>query len=74
MSPGTAPKIDMKKYTARVDNIYFLPRIGISLRWATQDIIKTDLPPNVRDLLRRLERLEARALAKQLRAHNDPAA
>jgi hypothetical protein len=63
----------MKKYTARIDNIYFLPRIGMSLRWATQDILKTDLPPNVRDLLRQLDRLETRALAKQLRPHNDSA-
>ena len=63
----------MKKYTARVDNIYFLPWIGMSLRWATQDIARRDLPADVRDLLRRLERLEVRALAKQLRAGNDPA-
>jgi hypothetical protein len=62
------------KYTARVDNIYFLSRIGMSLRWATQDMLRTDLPPNVRHLLRRLDRLEAQSLAKQLRAHNDPAA
>jgi hypothetical protein len=64
----------MKKYTARVDNIYFLSRIGMSLRWATQDMLSTDLPPNVRHLLRRLDRLEAQSLAQRLRGDNDPAA
>jgi hypothetical protein len=64
----------MQKYTARVDNIYFLPRIGMSLRWATLAIARSDLPADVRGLLQRLERLEFRALAKQLRADSDPAA
>jgi hypothetical protein len=52
------------KYTARVENIYFLSRIGLSLRWATQDIAREDLPPNIKHLLARLDRLEARAKAK----------
>jgi hypothetical protein len=52
------------KYTARIDNIYFLSRIGLSLRWATQDIADEDLPANVRQLLARLERVEARDKAK----------
>jgi hypothetical protein len=52
------------KYTARVDNIYFLSRIGLSLRWATRDIARDDLPADIRRLLARLDRLEARADAK----------
>jgi hypothetical protein len=52
------------KYTARVDNIYFLSRIGLSLRWATQDIARDRLPADIRHLLARLDRLEARAKAK----------
>jgi len=59
------------KYTARVDNIYFLSRIGSSLRWATQDIASADLPADVKHLLARLDRLEARARA-MTQANNDP--
>lgn len=51
------------KYTARVDNIYFLSRIGLSLRWATQNIAREDLPADIKLLLARLDRLEARAKA-----------
>jgi hypothetical protein len=60
------------KYTARVDNIYFLSRIGSSLRWATQDIASEDLPADIKHLLARLDRVEARDRA-MTRAHNDPA-
>ena len=60
------------KYSARVDNIYFLSRIGSSLRWATQDIAPADLPADVKLLLARLDRLEARARA-MTQANNDPA-
>jgi len=60
------------KYSARVDNIYFLSRIGSSLRWATQDIAAEDLPADVKHLLARLDRLEARARA-MTQANNDPA-
>lgn len=52
------------KYAARIENIYFLARIGASLRWATQDIARGDLPPKIAQLLNRLERLEARARVK----------
>ena len=52
------------KYTARVDNIYFLSRIGLSLRWATQDIARDDLPADIKHLLARLDRVEARTKAK----------
>jgi hypothetical protein len=61
------------KYTARIDNIYFLSRIGLSLRWATQDIARQDLPSNIKHLLARLERLEARAGAKGEPPDDSPA-
>jgi hypothetical protein len=48
------------KYVARVDNVYFLHRVGNSLRWATSDILLEELPEHIRLLLRRLERLEQR--------------
>ena len=46
------------KYTARFGNIYFLSRVGESLRW-TQDIVREELPTDIKRLLRRLDRLEA---------------
>lgn len=49
------------KDAVRIDNIYFLSRIGLSLRWATRDIARRDLPPDIRRLLARLDRLDARA-------------
>jgi hypothetical protein len=59
------------KYTARIDNIYFLSRIGESLRWATEDIARAKLPANIRHLLARLDRLEARERMKRERVDND---
>jgi len=56
--------MDKSKYAVRVDNIYFLNRIGASLRWATQDIAREELPADIKHLLKRLDRLEARARAK----------
>ena len=52
------------KYTARLDNIYFLSRVGSTLRWATQDIAREELPADIKHLLARLDRLEARANAR----------
>ncbi len=49
----------MKKYAARVDNIYFLAHIGPTLRWATEDAIHDELPTSVKELLTRLDQLEA---------------
>ena len=57
--------MDNTKYAARIANIYFLRRIGESLRWATEDIAREDLPANIKHLLARLDRLEARERAKQ---------
>jgi hypothetical protein len=48
------------KSIARIDNVVFLSRIGQTLRWATQDVAHEDLPPDIKRLLGRLERLEAR--------------
>jgi hypothetical protein len=55
------------KYTVRVDNVYFLSRIGLSLRWATRDIAHDDLPADIRELLAQLDQLEAQENA----AHRD---
>ena len=59
------------KYTARIDNIYFLDRIGELLRWATEDIAREELPANILHLLGRLDRLEARERMKRERVDND---
>jgi hypothetical protein len=48
----------MKKYTARLDNIYFLSHIGPSLRWATDDYVRDELPAKIKELLTRLDQLE----------------
>ena len=41
------------KYVAQIENVYFVRRIGASLRQATADIAREDLPENIRHLLRR---------------------
>jgi hypothetical protein len=55
------------KFIAQIENIYFLSRIGTTLREATKDIAREDLPPDVRRLLGRLERLEYRERTKAAR-------
>lgn len=60
-------------YAARIDNIYFLSRIGQSLRWVTGDIPREELPADIRRLLARLDRFEAKATAKADDAGNRPA-
>jgi hypothetical protein len=62
------------KYTAQIENVYFLSRIGSTLRWATQDIAREDLPPDIKRLLGRLDRLETRAKAKGDYTDDDPGA
>ena len=60
------------KFTARVDNIYFLARIGSSLRWATQGVPPEALSRDVKDMLERLDQLDA--VAQRLaRPDNDRA-
>ncbi len=61
------------KFVAQLDNVVFLSRIGATLRWATQDIAREDIPPDVRRLLRRLERLEARRERKNADDDGGPA-
>jgi hypothetical protein len=48
------------KYVAWIDNVYFVKRVGASLRDATSHIVTEELPENIRLLLRRLDRLEVR--------------
>jgi hypothetical protein len=59
------------RHTARIENIFFISRIGATLRWATQDIAQQDLPPDIKRLLGRLDRLEARAEAKKANGSDD---
>jgi hypothetical protein len=61
------------KYTARLDNIYFLSRVGSTLRWATPDVAREELPTDIKHLLARLDRLEARVNATPPQPDNDPA-
>ena len=53
------------RYIAQIDNIYFVRRIGASLREATAEIVREELPENIRLLLRRLERLQAKDFTKK---------
>jgi hypothetical protein len=62
----------MSKYTVRVDNVYFLSRIGLSLRWATRHIAREELPTDIRQLLTRLDQLEAQEQAAQGPTHSGP--
>jgi hypothetical protein len=59
--------MSMSKYTVRVDNVYFLSRIGLSLRWATRHIAREELPADIRQLLTQLDELEAQEQAAQSR-------
>jgi len=52
-------------YIAQIDNVYFVGRIGTSLRDATAEIVREELPENIRLLLRRLERLQAKDSTKK---------
>ena len=61
------------KFTARVDNIYFLSRIGSSLRWATQGLAPEELSSDVKHMLERLDELETIAQHQLSRPHNDRA-
>ena len=46
------------KSTARLGNVYFLRRVGSTLRSVTSDITKEELPAEIQHLLRKLERQE----------------
>lgn len=51
--------MEKRKYAAQLDNIYFLPCIGPSLRWATAHLAPGEVPDHVRHLLISLHRMEA---------------
>ena len=68
------PPMPTPKYAAQISNVYFLTHIGESLRWATSDIAREELPDEVVLLLRRLDRLEKRQKAVRQTPDNDPAA
>ena len=48
----------------QLKNVVFLDKIGETLRQATSDIAREDLPDDIRRLLRRLERVELREQRK----------
>ena len=62
------------KYSVRVGNVYFLARIGLSLRWATQGVAPDELAPEIRHLLARLDQIEEQDLAAQAAEPDNDAA
>ena len=44
----------------QLKNVVFLKRVGHTLRQATSDVAKEELPQEILHLLRRLERIELR--------------
>lgn len=58
------------KYVAPIESVYFLARVGNLLRLATQDVAREDLPPTIKHLLVRLDRMELRATRRD-KALND---
>ena len=46
------------KYVAKLGNVYFMSKLGISLRRATAGVADDQLPSDVRRALRHLDRLE----------------
>jgi hypothetical protein len=63
--------MDRQVYRARIGNIYFLSRIGQTLKWATQDVAREELPPKIQRLLAQLERAE-RAVLNERARKNEP--
>jgi hypothetical protein len=53
------------KVAAKLENIVFLSNIRASLRWATSDIARENLPEEIVRLLRRLDRIEYRQTGKK---------
>src|SRR3954451_22312897 len=53
------------KYVARIDNVYFMRRLGASLREPPSHVTTEALPEDIRLLLRRLERLEGRDMRRK---------
>jgi hypothetical protein len=46
------------KYVAKLGNVYFLNKVGVSLRHATAGLRTDQLPSDVRRALQHLDRLE----------------
>jgi outer membrane murein-binding lipoprotein Lpp len=53
------------KYSVRIGNVYFLARIGLSLRWAAASAAPDQLAPEIRHLLARLDQVEAQEAAAE---------
>lgn len=53
----------LSKYP-QLKNVVFLDKIGDTLRQATNEIAREDLPEDIQRLLRRLERVELREKLK----------
>jgi hypothetical protein len=60
------------KYSVRIGNVYFLARIGLSLRWAAAGVAPDQLAPDVRHLLTRLAQVEAQQAATEHTAKAKP--
>jgi hypothetical protein len=65
------PSMRKSKYSVRIGNVYFLARIGLSLRWAAAAAASDQLTPEVRHLLQRLDQVEAQEAAADLTAKPD---
>jgi len=64
-----------RKYSVRIDNVFFLKQLGASLRDATTAVPKEELTEDIRLALRRLDRLDAREKATTSEEpHIDPTA
>jgi hypothetical protein len=62
------------KYDLRIDNVYFLKRVGATLRQATADLPREKLTEDIRLALRRLERREFLQNLRMDKPEGDPAA
>jgi hypothetical protein len=60
------------KYSVRIGNVYFLARIGLSLRWAAAGFASDQLAPEIRHLLARLDQVEAQQAAAEHAATAKP--
>jgi hypothetical protein len=63
--------MDKQVYRVRLGNIFFLSRIGQTLKWATQDVAREELPPKIQRLLAQLERAEAGAVLDESARKNE---
>jgi hypothetical protein len=60
------------KYSVRIGNVYFLTRIGLSLRWAADGAAPEEVGPEVEHLLTRLAQVEAQQAAAEASATGKP--